>query len=553
MAITVREALTIGGLKQAVLVAGSGGLDRIIKCVDVLEVPDSSGWLRPNELVVTTCYAVKDNFEAQLNILRNMAQVDSAVLAIKFGRFIGEVPPPMCQLADELHIPLLNIPNHISFMDITLPVMTAISNVQSFQLQYSDEVRRKMIQVSLEANSLAAVAQTLAELIAHDVCICDEKMRYLAGGGKACMRDYRFSPEEMRSQTSFSKPCNTIIGRVAGQERNFAALPIEVRHRCYGYILIDLRETLTELHFIAIEHAITLAALQMVKDEAVIQAQKSHQRDLLEDLISGAFKSKELAISRAEALHISLNKPQVIIAIDFDNFTGHVMKENADYEEQATALKSQLEYIVNQCVQAIDWRTLVVQRSDSVVVIMPAPLRNGSRPGQTAMRAVLQQLAQTIQTKIAEQYHDITVSIGISSIVDNPLEIAQKYQEVRNVIKLTRKMQGEGKIAFWEDVEVYSLLEQLGEPMERFYAAKLGALDRPAVKNREELLTTLQVYLECQGNTVETADKLFIHRNTLRYRLQRIEKILGKNLSQPDERFSLWLALKIRILLQGKM
>jgi purine catabolism regulator len=551
MAITVRQALSIGGLSQAVLLAGHGGLDRTIQCVDVLEVPDSSGWLRPHELVVTTCYAVKDNAEAQLNILRVMAQANSAVLAVKFGRFIGTVPPKMCQLADELNIPLLNIPNNVSFMDITLPVMTAIINVQSLQLQYSEEVRHKMTRISLEANSLTPVAATLAELIEHDVIICNADMQYLARAGKECTVFYQFFPDEVEN-TQHVGLSNTIIGWAASGKRTFAFFSIHVRQRRYGYILVDLQEPLTELHSIAIEHAITVAAVQLVKEEAVVQAQKSYQRDLLEDLISGAFKSKELAFSRAEALGLSLNKQQIIIIIDIDNFSGFIERTRLNDEECTALLKNQLASIVSNCVQRIDWRALVVQRSDSVVVIMPAPLHDPVSAGQTPMRAVLQQLAQNIRKKVSEQCQDVTVSIGISSLVDDPLAIAPKYQEVRNVIKLTRKMQGEGRIAFWEDVEIYSLLGQLGQPLERFYEAKLGQLDCPAVKNREELITTLKVFLECQGNSVETAEKLFIHRNTLRYRLQRIEQILGLDLSRPDERFTLWLAVNVRALLKGK-
>ncbi|XEQ94846.1 Purine catabolism regulatory protein [Sporomusa carbonis] len=549
MALTLREALKIGGLQQAVVVAGHSGLDNVISCVDILEVPDSSGWLRSNELVVTTCYAVKDNPEAQLNILKLMDQVGSSALAVKFGRFLGSVPTQMKQLADELDIPLLHIPDHISFMDITLPVMTAIVDEQALQLQYSEEVRRKMIQVTLGASSLAVVAKTLSELIDHDTMICNEELQCLAKAGRDCLSQYRFHSETIAQLQQTNSSNKMIIWDIENRQ-TFEAFPINVRQRRYGYVLVCIETPLTDLHHIAIEHAITLAALQMVKEEAVLQAKKSHCRDLLEDLISGAFKSKELAVSRAEALNISLNKPQVVLIVDIDNFAGYIMRQSMEYEANAAELKNQLVHIVNNCVQQFDWRALVVQRSDSVVVIMPASLTETLRPNHSAMRSMLQQLAQNIQTKVREQLNDITVSIGISSVAHDPLEIAPKYQEVRNVIKLTRKIQGEGTIAFWEDVEIYSLLEQLGQPMERFYEAKLGALDRPDIKNRQVLITTLKVYLECQGNCVETAEKLFIHRNTLRYRLQRIEDILERNLSQPDERFALWLALKVRSLMQ---
>jgi purine catabolism regulator len=105
---------------------------------------------------------------------------------------------------------------------------------------------------------------------------------------------------------------------------------------------------------------------------------------------------------------------------------------------------------------------------------------------------------------------------------------------------------------FWEDAEIFMMLGQLGQTLERFYQTILGALDNEMVKNRRKFLETLTVYLECGGNSVETAAKLFIHRNTLRYRIQRIEQILGRNLASMEERFSLWLALKARCILKDQ-
>jgi PucR family transcriptional regulator, purine catabolism regulatory protein len=539
MAITVGEVLKLAPLQEIILIAGRAGLGRVIECVDVLEVPDVADWLRQGEFVVTTCYAVKDDLEAQLNILKVMKKVKGAAVAVKFGRFLGNVPLPMKELADELRIPLLAIPDHLSFMDITLPVMTAIINEQSLQLKYSEEVRQRMIQVMLGASSLEPVSKTLSELIVHDVAICDEEMQYIAMSGKTFFKERVWIDSDIRCLQSTGSLNNEI-----------AAFPIKVRKRCYGYILVDCRVSLTELHYVAIEHAITLAAVQLVKEEAVQQAQQSYYRDLLEDLISGAFKSRELAVSRAESLDLLLNKPQVILVIDIDHFSGYIMQKGIDYESRATELKQHMAHIVNTLVQRFAWRTLVVQRSDSVVVIMPVLRQGGSTLRGTPFHSDLEDLAQTIQKKIMGKYPEITVSIGISSIVEDPLDISAKYQDVRSVIKLNQKVQGEGKIAFWEDFEIYLLLEKLGQPIERFYQVKLGALQNPAVKNRKELLMTLKTYLECQGNSIETAEKLFIHRNTLRYRLQRIEKILGRDLSQSEERFSLWLALKIGTLIE---
>lgn len=554
MSITVREALKLGGLQKATLVAGKAGLDRVIKYVDILEVPDPRGWLRPNELLVTTCYAMQNDRQAQLDLVREMARVEGAALAIKFGRFIGTIPEEMCHLADKLQLPLISVPDDVPFIDITHPVMAAIIFEQSKHLEYSEKVHRKLTQVALEANNLQAVAQALATLIERPVVICNEELKPLAEAGKGPSSEpFQLSPEEARRVSLSAKGIEVAVWYKGTRQRYFVA-PVEVRGRRYGYVLVETETPLSELNYIALEHAVTVTALQMVKEEAVAEAQRSLRRDFLEDLIAGAFRHRELALSRAEALGICLEEPKVIMATDIDNFADYLFKFKSpvEYEVRAERLKRSFHRIINFCLMAFDRRTLTVQRSDSVIAILPVDGKElHKRDNWVRFRRSLQEVALSIQAKIARELKGITVSIGISSIALDPMEIGTRYQEARNAIRLARRLRGKGTVAFWEDVEIYSVLGQSGEALERFCQSVLGPLDRPEVKNREVLLETLQVYLECQGNVLATAERLYIHRNTLRYRLKRIEEILGRDLESPDERLSLWLALKARVLVKA--
>jgi purine catabolism regulator len=191
---------------------------------------------------------------------------------------------------------------------------------------------------------------------------------------------------------------------------------------------------------------------------------------------------------------------------------------------------------------------LAVQRSDSVVAIIPASTVNDDKSGRP-IRKAMQPILQAIANNISKSINGITVTIGVSIVVNDPADIGETYNQLRQMMRLARKINGAGQIVFWEDAQVYMMLGQLGETLERFYQSTLGEFDSPGLKNSEELLETLRVYLECQGNSVEAAAKLYIHRNTLRYRLERIEQILGRSLNSPEDRFSICLALKVRHLI----
>lgn len=83
MQLTVNEARTFGGLKECRLLAGEKGLNRVIRCVDSMEIPDISQWLQRGEFLVTTGYALKDNSEALVQVVEALAEKEGSGLALK--------------------------------------------------------------------------------------------------------------------------------------------------------------------------------------------------------------------------------------------------------------------------------------------------------------------------------------------------------------------------------------------------------------------------------------------------------------------------------------
>lgn len=540
MSITVKDALGIGGLQHSRLVAGRDGLDRVIGCVDILEVPDASLWLRENELLVTTCYAVRNDPEGQLNILRAMARSESAALAVKFGRFVGEPPPAMIKLADELSIPLLDVPDGVSFLDITHPVMTAIVNLQAEKLAYSEKVHRRLTQLALEQNGLPPVALELAQLLDRNVMMVSDEYEILAVSGETAVN------QSVAILTNLREVPNLRQIPLAGTLWN--VFPVDVQKRRYGYILvsgINQGDSLTDMQSVAVEHAITVVALHLLREEAVREARHSYKRDFLEDLIAGAVTNREIAINRGEAIGLHLDEPYYIMVADIDGFTSVLAKMQQQSELMARQIKGEMLRLVEQAATAWKRRTMIVSRSDSIVIVLPVDRKQ--LPGDIRHR--LAALAEGIQERARQRWPNVTLTIGISRLGSDFLDFPANYHHVRDMIRMVRRLYGKGRSVFWDEIEIYGFLASTGKPLEQFYQGILGVVDRPDVKNRQELLDTLEGYLECQGNIVEAADRLFIHRNTLRYRLERLKELLGRGWDNPDYRFTLWMALKARRLI----
>ena len=92
MSIKVKEVLELAQSKGCTLAAGEGGMDRIVRFVDCMEIPDMKAWMRPNVLYITTGYAYSDTKEEIMNLIRNLYEAKAAALATKY-RYIGRPLP----------------------------------------------------------------------------------------------------------------------------------------------------------------------------------------------------------------------------------------------------------------------------------------------------------------------------------------------------------------------------------------------------------------------------------------------------------------------------
>src|SRR5438552_18772007 len=122
MALTVREAMALGGLKRGEVLAGAGGLDRTITWVKVLESPETISWLAEGELLLTVAFAIKNDEAAQRDLMCNLAAVGSSGLVIKPERYLPEVPGSMLGPAAHSAIPRIRCPPGVADPAFMTPV-----------------------------------------------------------------------------------------------------------------------------------------------------------------------------------------------------------------------------------------------------------------------------------------------------------------------------------------------------------------------------------------------------------------------------------------------
>ena len=164
--------------------------------------------------------------------------------------------------------------------------------------------------------------------------------------------------------------------------------------------------------------------------------------------------------------------------------------------------------------------------------------------------ASIEQMAQSISDTLSTEFY-CRVGIGIGTVVNNIKDLARSYKEAQIAIEVGKVFESEKEIVSYENLGIGRLIYQLPTTLCEIYLSEIfkhGSLETLD----KETLQTIQVFFENNLNVSETSRKLFVHRNTLVYRLEKIKKLTGLDLREFDHAITFKVALMVRRYLTAK-
>ena len=181
--LTVEEALTAPSLQGSLVLAGKAGLDRIIRRLNIMEVPDILPWTKPDEFLLTTGYPVRDDPSALTDLLPELAAGGLAGIGVKIGRYVDAIPDEALRRADELNFPVIRLPDDVSFDDILNQLLTEILNRQAAVLARVGALHQSLLTIVLEGGGLDEITAGLSTAIGRPTSIVDEDFGVVASAG----------------------------------------------------------------------------------------------------------------------------------------------------------------------------------------------------------------------------------------------------------------------------------------------------------------------------------------------------------------------------------
>jgi PucR family transcriptional regulator, purine catabolism regulatory protein len=498
---TVEQLLQLPVFRQAKVLAGSGGLTNEIYYVDAMEIPDLTGWLRPNELIVTTGYSVRHEPFLLCRLLDEMHRVGGAAVAIKTKRFLQDVPADALRKSDAYRIPLIDIPAEIPSIDLTHSVMEVLVNRQAAVLREVQEVNQQFTNLVLNRRTTELVV-LIGQLLHCEAAVLDQE-------GNVESSTSRFSEREIAEKRS-----------------------VQVGSRVLGYLAISRRlEEQDRFAHMCLEQAVTILAIEFTIRQSLQLQREREQESFLVDLLSGTSGEEELLRYRAKQLGIPHGARQYVM----------VIRPCREEERQGETMDDLLHDLLKDIQAGEKTTRRGVLVGGEIAVLCTTAHRDVARQREEAvdyLRALTQSGKRSADRK--------RLVCGVGGVRERLEEITESYREAQKALRIGSLVRPRERIVHFHDVLVEDLLQDAtGHPslavLTQTLIEPLAAYDR---EYGTELLPTLESFLRTGGQTKRVGEELYIHRNSVLYRLERIRDILGVDLNDAETRLRLDLAMR---------
>ncbi|GAA0954419.1 PucR family transcriptional regulator [Actinocorallia libanotica] len=514
--LPVGEVLGVSTLADAELVAGASGLDRVVQRLNVMEVPDVLAWVKPNELLLTTGYPLRNRPAALGHLVTGLNERGVAALAVKPGAYLDELPAEMLARADRLGFPLIQLPEHVGFDDILNQVLTDILNRQAAILARTEEVHRALVQIVLCGGGLCEVTEELAVLLGCAVLTLDGDQRVLARAG---------DPGVLRALEGW------LDGRPGpGLHGDRVVVPVAAGGLGHGLIAAhfpggDLSDTEVGI----LERAATVAALVITKQQAVAAVESKYRADFLRDVLAGRAGDGARVVAHCAGFGWDLDRPVAVVVAALDLDAGSTDDGTAKQAQERLAAAWEA------AVRRRDRSAAVAAFAHEVVAVIGAP----------AGEALTDLVGGLVREVSAAD--SLVFSTGVSRTAATPEALPGAYDQAVKAVRVGRQMHGPGETAHFDALGVYRLLSLVEDTAElhAFVREALGGLADDADPEAADLRRTLQMLLDTNLNVAETARRLHFHYNTLRYRIGKLERLVGPFTEDPHLRLNLNLALRV--------
>ncbi|MBS7530533.1 PucR family transcriptional regulator [Hazenella sp. IB182353] len=504
---TVSDCLKRPLFEGARILAGHSGLQRQVRWVHVLEIMDGSSYVHGEELVLMTGVGVGERRQLSVSYIAQLVESNVSALCIEMVHHYVNLSDSVKSYADSCHFPIILFEKPVSFIDITQDIHTFLIHRHHDQLVALEKISSQFLNLTLQQRGLAKILTLLEHELQTTVWLKD----YLQG-----------TPLIHAKEPEKPEACNS-----------YAITVLDVH---VGDLFVMENDFFSEFHRLIIDRAITAIAQELLRRFSLEERRFRSSQKWMHDLAT----SKSGNLPREVEIKAQGDTPLFWCAFQSD--TPHLYDLDTTSDSLFLSFFQKLKKLQFMLGQNGIQSWITTYRHQWM--LLGIDLMNTPTSYMNRLEEVWTQMTKNHST------WQMGVSRTFTSLKDAHLywkqaELALSIQAIPSHTIEGKQIQRK-ELIHYDQLGPWQLYGQV-EPtiLKQYYKDQLNPLLTYDQKHGTDLRHTLDLYLETEQNKQATAKKLFIHRQTLYYRLNKINRLLGTDWESANRLLALKQALSI--------
>lgn len=536
VAVTVKALLELPAFGQAKVAAGEKGIHSIVAGALALESPEMALRALPGEFLVAGDSAFREGPDRFRQLLADLARRGASGLGVMTRRMERELPAAWRAEADALGVPLIELPADIGAADVVRAVLDRVKTEESAQLAELQGRIHRMSRLVLEGGGLYALLDAIELEWGNPAAIVREHEKpwlsqSLRGGDSP--QTWPFVQSLALRQAGrgvaggFVMLANSIRGYVS---------PLQSRDgKPSALVVIERNRPLAPLDVLSADRLSVLAGMELANAEAVRDVEEKYMDRFLQDWLNGRIVSAGDWRHRADVCGCPVPEQVPICAALVGSLDGSAPDE-ADLHERIRKLRTER--------MRLPEGVLAAPIDGELALIVPlAQADPAGKAADASLEATLGQLLGELRAVAG----DPGLRLFAGRAVVRPEQLPSSLSQARRARQVAKMCGLGGDTVTYDRLGVYSLLYLIPscEERDQFLLRFTAPLRQADKRGGGRLAETLEMFFRCNGNIKLTSEKLYAHYNTVVYRLDKIQSLLGISLDDPEDRLQLQLSLKL--------
>ncbi len=278
-------------------------------------------------------------------------------------------------------------------------------------------------------------------------------------------------------------------------------------------------------------------------------AQKNLVKGFFDDLLYGTYDSEDSLRQRANFLGCDLARPHLITLIEISQMDNEKEGDEKDghpantspvlhTEEDRLAVHKRISSIIRRRIQDSYPGSVTYEHENMLTCVFCL----SKDPTASRLKTWLRDLSHQMYSE-----HKVRLSIGVGNPCQHISDYRRGFAEASEALQMGQNLNRDGGVTHFNDLGVYRYLYKIArmDDLRDMYQDQVARIASYDHRKGTDLLDTLETYLECAGNLTKTSNRLFVHRNTLIQRLERLQSLCEIDLQERSNWLTLQVAIKV--------